>query len=97
MFRATPLPPITPAALAAPKILSSNGKKAFEAYLISAPHKAFALAPDGAFGWRTGQRTIEEAKAGALKLCLQNAKNCDVMFVDDTAMSKGPSDGRIAQ
>jgi len=97
MLRATPLPSITPAALAAPKILSSSGRKAFEAYLISAPHKAFAMAPDGAFGWRTGQRTIEEAKAGALKFCLQNTKTCDVMFVDDAAMPKGRSDGRIAQ
>jgi dienelactone hydrolase len=97
MLRATPLAPIPTAALAVPKVLSSNGQKAFEAYLISAPHKAFALAPDGAFGWRTGQRTIEEATAGALKLCMQNAKTCDIMFVDHAAMSKGSSEGRIAQ
>jgi dienelactone hydrolase len=97
VLRATPLAPVPTAALTAPKALSNNGQKAFEAYLTGAPHKAFAMAPDGAFGWRTGQRTIEEARAAALKLCLQNAKSCDVMFVDDAAMAKGPSDGRFGQ
>jgi dienelactone hydrolase len=96
VLRAT-LAPVPTTTLAAPRALSSNGRKAFEAYLTSAPHKAFAIAPDGAFGWRTGQRTTDEAKAAALKLCLQNAKTCDVMFVDDAAMAEGPSDGHIGQ
>jgi len=82
------LPPNPHAALIAPKVLSSNGRKAFQDYLMAAPHKAFAISPDGAFGWRTGQRTAAAASAGALNFCLQNAKSCDVMFVDDTAMAK---------
>jgi dienelactone hydrolase len=80
--------PLPQAALIAPKILSSNGHKAFQDYLMAAPHKAFAISPDGAFGWRTGQRTVAAASAGALSFCLQNAKSCDVMFVDDTAVAK---------
>jgi len=85
---ATPLLPIPPAALVAPRVLSSNGREAFQDYLMAAPHKAFAVSPDGAFGWRTGQRTAAAASAGALNFCLQNAKICDVMFIDDTAVPK---------
>ncbi|HEX4411219.1 MAG TPA: CocE/NonD family hydrolase [Xanthobacteraceae bacterium] len=75
-----PRPPLTP-----PSALSANGRKAFESYLISGPHKAFAVSPDGAFGWKTGMRTAEAASAAALKFCQQNAAHCDVMFVDDAA------------
>src|SRR5580698_6603235 len=67
-LRAEPLPLPLPA-IAAPKVLGDNGQKAFAAFLIDAPHKAFALAPDGSFGWKSGMRTLEAARAGALALC----------------------------
>jgi dienelactone hydrolase len=76
-----PLPPRPH--LAAPAALSANGRKALETYSASAPHKAFALAPDGSFGWQSGERTTEAAKAGALRFCEQHAPDCDVTFVDD--------------
>jgi dienelactone hydrolase len=79
-----PLPPRPN--LAAPKALSANGREAFETYLTSPPHKAFALAPDGAFGWQTGKRTTDAAKSAALSFCLQHAADCDVVFVDDAAV-----------
>jgi len=75
-------------ALTAPAMLSANGRNAFESYLISPPHKAFALSRDGRFGWQSGQRTTAAASGGALKFCRQGAKTCDVMFVDDAAISK---------
>jgi dienelactone hydrolase len=81
-LRSEPIPIPRPA-LTPPVALSANGRKSFEAYLISGPHKAFAMAPDGAFGWRTGMRTIDAARAGALKNCQQNATHCDILFVDD--------------
>jgi dienelactone hydrolase len=84
VMRATPLPLPTPA-IAAPAALSADGRKAFDAYLISAPHKAFAMSRNGSYGWRTGQRTIDAAKAGALGYCQQNGKHCEVIFVDDAA------------
>jgi hypothetical protein len=81
----TPLP-LPPPAITAPQILDANGQKAFAGFLIDAPHKAFALSPDGHFGYRTGMRTVEAARAGALKFCQQSGKNCGVVFVDDAAV-----------
>jgi dienelactone hydrolase len=86
-LRAEPLPLPLPA-IAAPKVLGDNGQKAFAAFLIDAPHKAFALAPDGSFGGKSGMRTIEAARAGALNFCQQSAANCSVMFVDDAAVAR---------
>src|ERR1700733_5497432 len=86
IMRTTPLP-LPPPAIAAPPELGDSGRKAFATFLIDAPHKAFALAPDGSFGWKTGMRTIDAARAAALKFCQQNAQNCRVMFVDDAAVA----------
>jgi dienelactone hydrolase len=85
-LRDMPLPlPISN--IAAPAQLGANGQRAFASYLNEAPHKAFAMAPDGAFGWKSGARTTEAARAGALTFCEQNAPHCDVMFVDDAAVA----------
>jgi dienelactone hydrolase len=72
--------------LAVPNALGANGRKAFADYQISAPHKAFAMAPDGSFGWRSGVATAAQAQADALKYCGQHGKSCAVMFVDDAAV-----------
>jgi len=80
--RSTPLP-LPQSAIAAPKNLGTNGQAAFATFLVEAPHKAFALSPDGHFGWQSGVRTVDGARAGALKFCQQNSSNCRVMFVDD--------------
>jgi hypothetical protein len=88
VMRATPLPPLPRPALTAPTALSANGRNAFETYLMSPPHKAFALSRDGHFGWQSGQRTSAAASDGALTFCRQGAKTCDVMFVDDVAIAK---------
>jgi dienelactone hydrolase len=82
--RDAPLPLPVPD-LTAPPQLGANGQSAFATYVIDAPHKAFAVAPDGAFGWRSGLRTTEAARAGALKACQQHAAHCEVMFIDDAA------------
>jgi dienelactone hydrolase len=84
-MRAEPLPLPAPS-ITAPPQLGDNGRSAFATFLIDAPHKAFALAPDGHFGWKSGMRTLEAARAGALQSCQQGAKNCSVMFVDDAAV-----------
>jgi dienelactone hydrolase len=86
--RTSLLPPRPRPPLAAPAALSTNGRNAFETYLMSPPHKAFALAPDGHFGWRSGQRTTEAARSGALTFCRQGAQDCEVMFVDDAGMAR---------
>jgi dienelactone hydrolase len=63
VLRTTLLPPPRRPNLVAPAVLSTNGRKAFETYLLSPPHKAFALAPDGSFGWQSGERTTEAARS----------------------------------
>ena len=83
-MRAEPLPIAKPA-LTAPANLSANGRKAFETYLIDAPHKAFALSQNGHYGWQSGVRTTELARTGALKYCQQSGAHCEVVFVDDAA------------
>jgi dienelactone hydrolase len=88
VLRATPLPPPPAPAIAAPAALRANGRTAFETYKISAPHKAFAFAPDGGFGWQSGMRTTEAARLAALKYCHEHASNCSVGFVDDDPVPK---------
>jgi hypothetical protein len=83
VLRTTLLPPPPRPKLVAPAELSTNGRTSFETYLMSPPHKAFAVAPDGSFGWQSGERTTEAARSAALQFCHEHTKNCDVMFVDD--------------
>jgi dienelactone hydrolase len=85
-LRETPIA-LPPPAVTAPKMLGGDGQKAFASFLIDAPHKAFAAAPDGSYGYQTGQRTIEAARSAALKYCAQHAKACSVLFVDDAAVA----------
>jgi dienelactone hydrolase len=76
-----PHPVLTP-----PAALSASGRRALDTYLMSGPHKAFAMSADGgAFGWRTGMRTTDAARAVALKACEQNGAHCDVVFIDDAS------------
>jgi len=85
VLRTTPLPPPPRPDLVVPKELSANGRKAFETYRESPPHKAFAAAPDGSFGWKSGERTTEAARSVALRFCEEHAPDCTVLFVDDAA------------
>lgn len=85
VLRDEPLP-LPTASLPPPEQLSTEGRKAFESFLVAAPHKAFAVAPGGAYGWQSEQRTVEEAKAGALRNCRKHAADCRVAAVDDAAL-----------
>ncbi len=77
--------PAQPASLAPPSMLSSEGRRAFESYLNARSHKAFAAAPDGSFGWRSGRSTAQEARDEAMEKCGEHADNCRLLFVDDAA------------
>jgi len=69
--------------LTPPSVLGREGRKAFESYLAAPPHKAFAVSRDGYFGWRSGRRTVEEAREAAREYCEENTDTCSVVFVDD--------------
>ncbi len=83
VLRSSPLPAPVPPALAAPNALSTSGKKSFADYLLSPPHKAFAVARDGSYGWQSGLRTTQAARDSALRSCQQHSETCDVKFIDD--------------
>lgn len=80
-----PLPLPEPKFLPYPSHLSASGKKAFATYLSATPHKAFAIAPDGGYGWRSGQRSTEDAATQAISNC-ENAdgNDCTLYAVDES-------------
>lgn len=81
--RHPPLAPPTPPALAAPGQLSAGGKKDFTSYLSASPHKAFAVAPNGAYAWRTRQPSADAAREAALEACAKYRSDCTAYAVDD--------------
>ncbi|GLR88851.1 alpha/beta hydrolase family protein [Bradyrhizobium iriomotense] len=73
-----------PDPLPAPGRLSGSGKDEFSRYLASInPHKAFAVASKGAFGWRSGRATTDDAQRDALAACGKWATDCSLYAVDD--------------
>jgi dienelactone hydrolase len=73
-----------PDPLPAPSALSSSGRDQFARYLASTlPHKAFAVAPKGSFGWRSGRATTLDAQRDALAACAKWAPDCSLYALDD--------------
>lgn len=76
------LPPLP--AVTVPSQLGRNGREAFERYLRGGQHKAFAVSADRYFGYQTAQRSIDEAKSEAIKLCNEDKRReCRIVFIDD--------------
>jgi hypothetical protein len=67
-----------------PSGLGANGRRAFEAYLAAPNHKAFAMASDGSFGWRSGRASSEDAKAAAKLNCEEHAEDCVIISINGT-------------
>jgi dienelactone hydrolase len=66
-----------------PPQLGEKGRSDFQQYISRAPHKAFAVAPDGSFGWRSKQPTATEASREALEACSKYSEHCSLYAVDD--------------
>jgi len=78
---ADPLPDVE-----APAHLGREARKQFEAYLLNAPHKAFAISRSGAFGFSYGQRTTAAAEGKALANCNKFTSGdipCTIAAIDD--------------
>jgi dienelactone hydrolase len=88
--RTTPLlPAFASPRLSPPSELSAGGRKDFENYLAAFPHKAFAVASDGSYGWRTARRSADDARQAALDLCAKHTDDrCRVYAVDDDYAGK---------
>lgn len=73
--------------LSPPPELAERNRQGFLDYLAAPDHKAFAIAPDGAFGWKSGQRDQAVARQGALDNCNKHTqKGCRIAVVNDTPM-----------
>jgi len=83
VLRESLLPPPPLPALDPPASLSPSGSKAFDSYRAAPPRKAFAVSPGGAYGWRSGRRTADDAKERALSACRERASDCRIFAVDD--------------
>lgn len=73
------------AALAPPPELSERNRAGFKDYLAAADNKAFAVSSTGAYGWKSGQRDVADARRGALENCVKHTKEaCRVVIVNDS-------------
>jgi dienelactone hydrolase len=76
-----------PPALSPPPHLGEKGRAAFADYLAAIPHKVFVVSPNGAFGYRSGRRTVLEARDAALAGCTQYATDCAPYAADDALVT----------
>jgi dienelactone hydrolase len=83
VLRDAPLPLPPQASIDPPEQLSASGRRSFDDFLRSAPHRAFAVSSKGAYGWHSGRRTIEEASKLAVEACSKHAADCAVVVVDE--------------
>jgi hypothetical protein len=47
------------------------------------PHKAFAVSPNGGYGWRSGRTTADDARRDSLSACMKWSPTCTLYAVDD--------------
>lgn len=70
-------------AAAAPPMLKPTGQMDFREYQEALDHRAFAIAPGGAWGWKFGMPSRQAATDGALRECQINTqKKCLLYDVD---------------
>ncbi|MCS3765118.1 alpha/beta hydrolase family protein [Bradyrhizobium centrosematis] len=73
-----------PETLPPPRQLNEAARGEFARYLASTlPHKAFAVSPNGGYGWRAGRITAEEAQRDSLAACLKWSQTCSLYAIDD--------------
>ena len=63
--------------------LNDAGQTDYREYLGARDHRAFAIAPGGAWGWKAEAGTREEAEEGALAACQTNTRQKCVLYAAD--------------
>lgn len=64
--------------------LKAPGQEAFRQFAASETHRAFAIAPGGAWSWTSGVPTRELAESGVLETCQgKTSQRCVLYAVDD--------------
>ena len=78
-----PPAPDSPESDAIPPGLSAKGRKAFEDYQAARSHKAFAMATDGSYGWRSGRSDDADVQEEATTACERHTdQTCRIVSVD---------------
>ena len=72
------------AELVSPRELASDaGRKAWTDFLGAASSKAFAVGAGGAWGWRSGRNTLDDARKQALESCQRDGASCRIIAEND--------------
>jgi thiol-disulfide isomerase/thioredoxin len=72
------------AAPAMPPHLGPSGQDEYREFLEAPDHRAFAIAPGGAWAWVSGEPSAREAEEKALAICQgQTAQRCVSYAIDD--------------
>lgn len=74
--------------LPAPPRLDARALRSFQDFLNAGPNKAFAVSPEGAYGWRAGVNTREIAVEEALKTCAKFAPDCQLYIVNEEVVKR---------
>jgi dienelactone hydrolase len=88
IVRTTTQTPSDATRLTPPPNLTDDGLRSFQDFLRSPNNRAFAVAPDGAYGWQSGMGSREQAIARALERCKEFAKDCRPYIVNDEIVSR---------
>ena len=93
---------LSPPDLPPPSHFSDAAKAVFARYLANtSPHKAFAVSPNGGYGWHTGRNTVEDAQRDSLAECMKYTQTtCTLYAVDDRLFSgivQGSSTGEVSR
>lgn len=84
------------AAPAAPPHLGPSGQAEYREYVEAPDHRAFAIAPGGAWGWVSGEPTARAAEEKALAICQgQTEQRCVSHAVDDKTVLDAASWSRL--
>lgn len=72
-----------PALAATPPQLDASGRTGWSEYIEAPDHRAFAIAPGGAWGRVSGKASAEEARQQALAACRQHTEQTCVPYAVD--------------
>jgi thiol-disulfide isomerase/thioredoxin len=71
------------AEMSAPPQVPAAGREDFASYLASPEHKAFAIAPGGAWAWVSGEASPESAGQAAIARCAEQTEQTCVSYAAD--------------
>ena len=76
---------VTLAAPAEPRVphLGDEGQAAYQHYLTQVSHKAFAIAPGGAWAWKSDLMSVAQAQTEALEACQATTRQKCVLYASD--------------